>query len=190
MLLSAAVQCCSRRRRCDSAPFVCFGAAHGRAPGKLPFAPADSSQTQAGWMTVVAQPVRNSAWRRDEPILLIRGRSELEFELNREYRTKYPQDSVRHVGCGVPLYHARQKSVVVRVAPSTTASRARSRSVPTTTAAGRSRSSAQIARATWVTSSRTRAFRRRPTSACVSGICLRYDPSVEQPDSVEAVPPA
>ena len=23
---------------------------------------------------------------------------------------------------------------------------------------------------------------------CVNGICLRYDPSVEQPDSIEAVP--
>ena len=35
---------------------------------------------------------------------------ELEFELNREYRTKYPQDGAYAcVGCGVPLYHARQK---------------------------------------------------------------------------------
>ena len=72
----------------------------------------DLPDSEAGWMTVLSPNqfaiLRSAAT--EPPGYSAETEGELEFELQREYRTKYPQDGAYAcVGCGVPLYHARQK---------------------------------------------------------------------------------
>ena len=156
------------------------------AAGNLP-------DSEAGWMTVLSPNqfavLRSAAT--EPPGYSAETEGELEFELNREYRTKYPQDGAYAcVGCGVPLYHARQKFSSgcgwpafydgIEGAIEERPDEDGSGSIEIVCANCKGHLGHVFKNEGFPT----------PTDArhCVNGICLRYDPSAAQPDSIEAVP--
>ena len=149
--------------------------------------------SEKGWMAVLSPNqfavLRSAAT--EPPNYSAETEGELEFELNREFRTKYPQDGAYAcVGCGVPLYHARQKFSSgcgwpafydgVEGAIEERPDEDGSGSIEIVCANCKGHLGHVFKNEGFPT----------PTDErhCVNGICLRYDPSAAQPDSIEAVP--
>ena len=196
MLLSAAVQVLlTPPPLAVSAPFSWFRRSHD-SRSRLASICAITDEfpgSEAGWMTVLSPNqfaiLRSAAT--EPPGYSAETEGELEFELQREYRTKYPQDGAYAcVGCGVPLYHARQKFSSgcgwpafysgVEGAIEERPDEDGSGSIEIVCANCKGHLGHVFKNEGFPT----------PTDErhCVNGICLRYDPSVEQPDSVQAVP--
>ena len=114
---------------------------------------------------------------------------ELEFELNREYRTNTRRTARTPASAAVRLHHARQKFSSGRWPAFYDGVEGAIEERPDDDGSGSIEIVCANCRATWATSSRTKAShadRRAPLRENLP----RYDPSVEQPDSVERCPPA
>lgn len=149
--------------------------------------------TADGWRTVLS-PNQFAVLREaatEPPGFSENTSGELEYELKKEYKTKYPQSGAYAcVGCGTPLYYARTKFKSGCGWP------AYYKGIP---GAIEERPDEDGMRVEIVCancgSHLGHVFKNEgfptPTNErhCVNGICLRYEPTAEQPDDVEAVPP-
>jgi len=152
----------------------------------------DLPENEEGWMTVLSpnqfKVLRQAATEPAGYSEAIEG--ELEHTLKKEYATKYPQEGAfLCVACEAPLYYARSKFNSGCGWP------AFYDGVP---GAIEERADPDGSRIEIVCNKCKghlgHVFKGEgfptPTNErhCVNGICLRYEPSSEQPDDVEAVP--
>ena len=147
-----------------------------------------------GWRTVLS-PSQFSVLRESatEPPYYSEGNEgELEFELKKEFKTKYPQGGAYLcVGCATPLYYARSKfqsgcgwPAFYDGVPGAIEERPDDDGMRIEIVCAKCKGHLG------------HVFKNEgfptPTNErhCVNGICLRYEAAADQPDDVEAVPPA
>ena len=153
---------------------------------------ADLPDSEDGWRTVLSPNqfavLRGAAT--EPPGFSEQVEGELEYTLKGKYKTKYPSEGAYAcVGCGAPLYYARQKFNSGCGWP------AFYDGVP---GAIEERPDADGSRVEIVCATCEghlgHVFKGEgfptPTDErhCVNGICLRYEPTAEQPAEVQAIP--